>query len=128
MMGSMGYGIRQQLNALAMALTSLGTGFVCVYTPIDTRLMRTEFSSRQTRVPGEYLVTLAPGSDVKVITDLYGRFRIKDVRDLGRNIFLVTITEDPGPAKMEELSGQNSHVKAIQANFVYRTNGRWNTQ
>ena len=74
------------------------------------------------------LVTLAEGADVKVIADLYGRFGIKGTKDLGRNIFLVTLTEDPGPAKMEELRGENAHVKAVQPNFVYRFNGSGNPQ
>jgi len=87
-----------------------------------------DFSSRQTRVPGEYLVTLAAGADVKAIGDLYGRFGIKGTRGLGRNIFLVTLTEDPGPAKMEELRGQNTQINAVQPNFVYRSNGPGNIQ
>ena len=87
-----------------------------------------DFSSRQTRVPGEYLVTLAAGADAKSIADLYGRFGIKGTQGLGRNIFLVTLTDDPGPAKIEELRGQNAQVKAVQPNFVYRGNGRGNIQ
>jgi hypothetical protein len=87
-----------------------------------------DFSSRQTRVPGEYLVTLVPGADVKVITDLFGRFGIKGVENLGNSMFLVILTEDPGPAAMEELQGQNAHVKAIQPNYIYRTNGPGNSQ
>jgi hypothetical protein len=79
-------------------------------------------------VPGEYLVTLDARADVKAIAELYGRFGIKSIQDLGRNIMLVTITEDPGPAKMEELRGQNELIKAVQPNFVYRTNGHGNTQ
>jgi hypothetical protein len=84
-------------------------------------------SSRQARVPGEYLVTLAAGADVKAIADLYGRFGIKGTQGLGRNIFLVRLTEDPGPAKLEELRTQDAQIKAIQPNFVYRA-GRGNIQ
>jgi hypothetical protein len=29
---------------------------------------------------------------------------------------------------MEELQGQNAHVKAIQPNYIYRTNGSGNSQ
>jgi len=85
-----------------------------------------DFSSRQTRAPGEYLVTLAAGADAKAIADLYGRFGIEGTRDLGRNVFLVRLTEDPGPAKLEELRGQNAQIKAVQPNFVYWGNGRGN--
>jgi hypothetical protein len=87
-----------------------------------------DLSSRQTRVPGEYLVTLVPGADTKAIAGLYGPFGIKSIKNLGNNLFLVTLTEDPGPAKMEELRGQNSQVKAVQPNFVYRTNGQGNAR
>lgn len=87
-----------------------------------------DFSSHQTRVPGEYLVTLVPGAAVKVIADLHGCFGIKSIQNLGRNIFFVIFTEDPGPAKMEEYRGENAHVKATQPNFIYRTNRLGNAQ
>jgi hypothetical protein len=87
-----------------------------------------DFSSRQTRVAGEYLVTLAAGADVKAIADLYGRFGIKGTRDLGHDLFLVRLTEDPGPARMEELRGQSAQIKSVQPNFVYRASGRGNLQ
>jgi hypothetical protein len=114
--------------ALAVAMTGLAAGSACSQTPRDPVPAPVDFSSRQTRAPGEYLVTLAAGADVKAIADLYGRFGIKGTRDLGRNIFLVTLTEDPGPAKMEELRGQSAQIKAIQPNFVYRINERGNIQ
>jgi hypothetical protein len=77
--------------------------------------------AQQTRVPGEYLVTLAARGSVKSIVELYGRFGIKGIQDLGHNVFLVTLTEDPGPARMEELRGNNARILAVQPNFVYRT-------
>jgi len=123
----MGYGMRRFI-ALAMALAGVAAGSTCGHTSSNPERTPMDFSSRQTRVPGEYLVTLVPGADVKVIADLYGCFGIKGIKNLGRNIFLVILTEDPGPAKMEDLRGQNAHVKAIQPNFVYRTNGQENTQ
>ena len=87
-----------------------------------------DFSSRQTRVPGEYLVTLAAGADVKAIVELCGRFGIKGTQDLGRDLFLVRLAEDPGPARLEELRAQNAQIKAVQPNFVYRASGRGNIQ
>ncbi len=109
-------------------MTGLAAGSACSQPPRDPAPMPSDFSSRQIRVPGEYLVTLAAGADSKAIADLYGRFGIKGTRDLGRNIFLVTLTQDPGPARMEELRGQNAQIKAVQPNFVYRINERGNIQ
>ncbi len=77
-------------------------------------------ASRQTRVPGQYIVTLLPGADVKVITDVYGQFGIRGVRDLGQGLFLVTLTQDPGPAAMEEMRIKDPQIKAVQPNFIYR--------
>ena len=77
--------------------------------------------SQQARVPGEYLVTLAARHRVDAIVDLYGRFGIKSIQDLGNNIFLVTVANDPGPARMEQLRGANANIQAVQPNFVYGT-------
>jgi hypothetical protein len=109
-------------------MTGLVTGSACSQTRRDPAPMPMDFSSRQNRVPGEYLVTLAAEVDVKAITDLYGRFGIKGTQGLGGSVFLVRLTDDPGPAKMEELRRQNAKIKAIQPNYVYRASGRGNIQ
>lgn len=97
----------------------MAAGSACSQTPSEPAPVG--FSSRQTRVPGEYLVTLAAGADAKAIDDLYGLFRIKGIKDLGNNVFLVTLTEDPGPEKMQKLRGESARIKAVQPNYVYRT-------
>lgn len=84
--------------------------------------------SEQTRVPGAYLVTLADGAQYQAITDVYGRFGIKDRKDLGNNVYLVTLTEDPGLSAMEKLRGANTLIKAVQPNYRYRTRDRWRAQ
>lgn len=76
--------------------------------------------SGQTRVAGEYLVTLAAGADIKAITDVYWHFGVKSIKDLGAGIFQITLSEDPGPEKLEELRRQDNRIKAVQPNFVYR--------
>src|SRR2546426_2172804 len=121
----MQYG-RRRCFGLVVAVAGLVAGSACSQTPSDPAPKPMDLSSRQTRVPGEYLVTLAAGADVKAIADLYGRYGIKGTQDLGRNLFLVRLTEDPGPAKLEELRGQNAQIKAVQPNFVHRGNGRGN--
>jgi hypothetical protein len=118
---------RQRRFGIAVTMAGLVAGSACSQTQSDPVPTATGFSSRQTRVPGEYLVTLAAKADVKAIADLYGRFGIKGTQDLGRNLFLVRLTEDPGPAKLEELRSQNAQIKAVQPNFVYRGNGRGDT-
>jgi hypothetical protein len=114
--------------ALAVVVVELAAQSACSQTSNDPSPAPKDASSRQNRVPGEYLVTLAPGADVKTIADVYGRFGIKGTRELGKNLFLVIFAEDPGPAKLEELRGQNAKIKAVQPNFIYRSSGRGNVQ
>lgn len=80
--------------------------------------------SERTRLPGEYLVTLAAGAGTNAIADLYGRFAIKSVKPLGNNVYLVQLSEDPGPATIEALGKNNAHIKAVQPNYAYRTQGK----
>jgi len=89
--------------------------------PGNRKAAPAESWSRQTRVQGEYLVTVAADGDVKAIASLYGRFQVKETKDLGNNVFLVTLAEDPGPETMEKLRKGNIHIKAVQPNYIYRT-------
>jgi hypothetical protein len=111
-----------------MVVTEITVGVACSQSAREPATAPTEFSSHQTRISGEYLVTLAAGADVKAIADLYGRFGIKSTRDLGHDLFLVTLIDDPGPARLEELRGQSAQIKAIQPNFVYRSAGSGKVQ
>ena len=113
----------RRLIALVVALASAAAGTACGDTPGNSRAAASDGWSQQTRVPGEYLVTLVARNSVKAIVDLYGQFGIKGIQDLGRNMFLVTLTEDPGPARMEQLRGENAHIQAVQPNFMYGTRG-----
>lgn len=113
----------RRLIAFAMAVAGAAAGFGCGNAPGNPHSALAGASSQQTRVPGEYLVTLTAPAEVKAITDLYGRFGIKGIKDLGHNVFLVTLTEDPGPETMEKLRGENAHIKAVEPNFVFRTQG-----
>ena len=110
-------------HLIAIAVIVAGTAAGCTRddVPGNPKAAPADAWSRQTRVQGEYLVTVAAGADVKAIADLYGRFGIKGIKDLGNNVFLVTLTEDPGPEAMEKLRGGNAHIKAVQPNYVYRT-------
>ena len=113
---------------LAVPIAALAAGAACSQSVSDPATYSKDHSSRQTRVPGEYLVTLTPEADVKAITDSYGRFGIKGTQQLGHDLFLVRLAEDPGPAKLDELRAQNPQIRAIQPNYVYRSQGRGKVQ
>lgn len=76
--------------------------------------------SGQTRVPGEYLVTLVAGTDVNVIAEAYGSLGIKSLKKLGNDLFQINLSNDPGPEKMEALRSQDKRIKAVQPNLIYR--------
>ena len=113
----------RRLIALAMAVAGAVAGYACGNSPGNPQAAPASAWSQQTRVPGEYLVTLAADAAVNAIADLYGRFGIKGIKELGNNVFLVTLIEDPGLEKMEKLRGGNAHITAVQPNYVYRTQG-----
>ena len=39
------------------------------------------------------------------------------------NVFLVSLTEDPGPATIERLRAENPRIKAVEPNLLYRSQG-----
>lgn len=84
--------------------------------------------SQQARAPGEYLVTLAAPAEVEAITDVYGRFGIRGIERLANDVFRVTLTEDPGPATMDKLRAENARIKAVEPNFLYRSQGDRSTR
>lgn len=113
----------RRLIALAVTLASAGAASACGSPAPRATEAAVPAGARQHRVPGEYLVTLAARNGVEAIAELYGRFGIKGIRDLGHDVFLVILTEDPGPARMEQLRGGNARIQAVQPNFVYGTGG-----
>lgn len=113
----------RRLLILSIAVTGAAAGYACGSSPDNPQTGPAGAWSQQTRVPGEYLVTVVAPAEVKAIADLYGRFGIKSVKKLGSNLFLVILSEDPGPATMEKLRAENAHIKAVEPNFVYGTQG-----
>lgn len=110
----------RRLIALGMAIVGAAAGNACGNSPVDPPAAPAGATSQHARVPGEYLVTLAARADVKAIADVYGRYGIKGIKKLAGNVFLVTLTEDPGPAAMEKLREGNASIRTVEPNFVYR--------
>lgn len=71
-------------------------------------------------VRGEYLFTLAPGADAKVLEAALAELAPKGIQDLGGGVFLVTFAEDPGLPRLEALRAKEARIRAVQPNYVYR--------
>jgi hypothetical protein len=114
---------RRRLVALGAVLAGSAAVSSCGNSHGNPQAPGTPPESGKTRVPGEYLVTLAAAGESNAIANTYGQFGIKAVKDLGNNVFLVSLRDDPGPATMESLGAGNPRIKAVQPNYVYRTRG-----
>jgi hypothetical protein len=79
-------------------------------------------------VPGEYIVTLAEPADVKAISDLYGRFGIKEIRKPWSQCVSVDAHRRPGPATMESLRAGGAGIKAVEPNYLCRSQGTEGTR
>jgi hypothetical protein len=106
-----------------MAVASVVAGHACGSSPADPQLTPARPASQQSRIPGEYLVTLAAPARVQAITELYGRLGIKSLKEIAPNVYLMTLAEDPGPAAIEKLRAGNVHIRAVEPNLVYQTQG-----
>lgn len=79
-------------------------------------------NEQQSRIPAEYLVTLAAGENERIIAEHFARFGIKNIQALGNNTFLLRITDDIGPEGMHAVIEQDTRFKAVQPNFIYKVN------
>ncbi len=98
----------------AMALAA------CGHVPSSTQ--QAAESTDAPRVPGEYVVTLEAGEKESAITERYGRLGIKRMLPLGGGVFLLNISNDPGPREMENQIKPDKRIKSVQPNFIYRSN------
>jgi hypothetical protein len=110
--------MRALVLCLAAVLIPGGAG--CAGSPPSPAEGPASPSPTRSAVPGEYLVTIAPGAGAGVVEQVYGRFGIKKTQDLGNGVVLVSLKEDPGLARMTELQAQDPRLTAVQPNFVYR--------
>lgn len=107
-------------------LVALAAVSACTQLPRSEKLAAAEPGNppieKRARVPDEYLVTLIPEVDKTVITELFGRFGIKDVLLLDGETFLLILSNDPGPQTMEDLIYDEARIKSVHPNLIYWAN------
>ena len=104
-------------------MAGLAAGSACGQLPDDSVSAPADSWSQQTRVPGQYLVTLGAGVEAQTIAVRLEQFGVKAVRDLGRDTYLVTLSRDPGPETMEKFAREAAGIKTIQPNYRYGAQG-----
>lgn len=114
----MGRGANIILRGLIVAV--MATVSACAQMPLTpAAAAEPARSGPQARVPNEYLVTLAPDVDDRVISRYYGRFGIKYLHALAEETFLLILSNDHGPQEMEALVHGDSRIKLVQPNIIY---------
>lgn len=79
-----------------------------------------EAPAEQSRVPGEYIITLRPDADPARIAGVYRGIGITRVQDLGHGKYLIHVSNDPGTEAVLEIGDTAGVVEAVQPNFIYR--------
>jgi hypothetical protein len=74
----------------------------------------------QDRVPGEYVITVRSGGDADLLRDLYEEYGVRDVSEIGPDLFLLKLKEDPGVDEIRRKGIESGKVSAVQPNFIYR--------
>lgn len=120
----MRYEIR--MASIFIAIATLATISACGHTTAGevprSKMTPISRAEQQTRMPGEYLITLAAGENERIISESFAHFGIKNIQALGNNTFLLRITEDIGPDGVRAIIEQDTRFKAVQPNFIYKTN------
>lgn len=90
--------------------------------PVAKPASKHEIADRQARVPNEYLVTLFPEAQESAITELFGRYGIKESHALGGETYLLILVKDPGPGELSDLIQGDARFQAVQPNLIYWAN------
>jgi len=75
---------------------------------------------RPDRMPGEYILTVAPGTGSKQLSALLAPFKPDRIRDLGHGgLWLVHLRKDPGLESLKRRALKSKSIRAVQPNFRY---------
>jgi len=78
----------------------------------------------QNTVHGEYLVTVEGNAGANDVLRIFSDFSILSVTALDNTpgVFLLKLRDDPGLEKLQNAAQKAGAVKALQPNFIYRSN------
>lgn len=105
--------------AASAVLVSCGSD-VKEESPSPLRLGTTAGSDQ---VAGEYVFTVHAGGNAAVLRQLYSEYGVREVTDLGMNLFLIRLNRDPGLDEIKRKGLESGKVKDVQPNFAYRSDG-----
>ncbi|MDH4199629.1 MAG: hypothetical protein OEV66_04535 [Spirochaetia bacterium] len=68
----------------------------------------------------EYLVTVKSGANEKEVRRAFAQYKIHSIAKIAERVFLIVISEDPGPEQMEKTAKTSQKIEAVQPNFLYQ--------
>lgn len=78
-------------------------------------------NTQENRVPGEYLVGLAAGSDPTEARKLFAAYGVAEWRHVRKDTYLVRLQNDPGPDALARLAEGTAAVRYVEPNRIYTT-------
>jgi len=93
----------------------------CTQTRADYEERLPSDSAQGDRVPGEYLVGLAIGTDPAVVRTMFSVYGIEEWRHIRKDTYLVRLRSDPGPEVMSRLAADAATVRYVEPNRIYTT-------
>lgn len=76
----------------------------------------------QDRVPGEYLVKIKAGTDVKDIEKLFKPYGLEKISPAGVRLYKIKLNNDPGPEIIKEVAEKSKSIEYAEPNYIYRIN------
>ncbi len=74
------------------------------------------------QAPGEYIVTVSAGAGEDLLRRQYRIYGIRDITDLGADMFLLRLGNDPGLDAVQRKASESGQVRAVQPNYIYQDN------
>ena len=113
--------MRRWTRALCLAGLALSLAACAASDELRSVSVQKQEPSRQTYVPGEYIVTTRANVDAETISRLYAAFGVENVKTLSGGRILLRLARDPGIDRIRSLAVESGQIEAVQRNFIYRT-------
>jgi len=81
-----------------------------------------ESPASENHVPSMYLVTLSKQLAEQAIETLFAQYGVRELKRVDTQLYQVTLTNDPGLQRLQELAAESDLIRHIQPNNIYRKN------
>lgn len=72
------------------------------------------------RVVGDYIVRGEASLERETLQALFGRYGIREIRDLGRSRFYLRLEDDPGLSAIRKTASGEAQIESVEPNLKYQ--------